>query len=321
MLSVRVRNDQVSIGERFAASFQRTLRIPDDGREYPLPPGLGRFPLLPVADYAARLPAGWGRDDLVLPMYQREALWLGFDGASWKPNAVKVGIGGVNAISGGRWDAELHVEPQDYIVCPDQPWLDGINVGAGQIRQFVAVPLGGGYTVEAQVTGREAVGGIQLLVFEPKPGRFPDQPPPMPDAPAMMMAEPSAGLEMGLGAGGRMRQKIYPDEYGIDTWDPDERGEVLIHILNSAAYRELVGREPPPSPVSASTYAQYGLPWFDLYDEGRASLEGTERLRAVKSVDRQDAERGRGGASEPSPRPEELPVRKLRPPGEAARDA
>ena len=26
-------------------SFQRTLRIPDDNREYPLPPGLGRFPL------------------------------------------------------------------------------------------------------------------------------------------------------------------------------------------------------------------------------------------------------------------------------------
>jgi hypothetical protein len=25
--------------------FQRTLRIPDDDREYPLPPGLGRFPM------------------------------------------------------------------------------------------------------------------------------------------------------------------------------------------------------------------------------------------------------------------------------------
>lgn len=26
--------------------FQRTLRIPDDNREYPLPPGLGRFPIV-----------------------------------------------------------------------------------------------------------------------------------------------------------------------------------------------------------------------------------------------------------------------------------
>ena len=118
MVPVRVQDDRVLVGERFAASFQRTLRIPDDGREYPLPPGLGRFPLLRVADYAERLPAGWGRDDLFVPMYRREALWLGFDGAAWKPNAVKVGIGGVNAVSGGAWDEELYAEPQAYLVCP-----------------------------------------------------------------------------------------------------------------------------------------------------------------------------------------------------------
>lgn len=316
MLPVRASNDRVAIGERFAASFQRTLRIPDDGREYPLPPGLGRFPLLKVADYAERLPAGWGRDDLFLPMYQREALWLGFDGASWKPNAVKVGVGGVNAASGEPWDEGLHAEPQDYLVCPDQPWLDGINVGDGKIRQFVAMPLGAGYTVEAQITGAETVGGIQLLVFEPKPGRFPDRPPPTPDLPPMMMsAAPPPGAEMGLGAGGTMRQKIYPDEYGIETWDLDARGGVTVHILNSAWYRELIGSEPPPSPISASTYAQYGLPWFDLYDESRATLAGTEQLRAVRSIDELESERGGGGQAEPSLPVEELPVRKLTPPG------
>jgi len=32
-------------------------------------------------------------------------------------------------------------------------------------RQFVAMPLGKGYTVEGQVTGRENVGGIQIDVF------------------------------------------------------------------------------------------------------------------------------------------------------------
>jgi hypothetical protein len=33
--------------------FQRTLRIPDDDGEYPLPAGLGRFPVNHVDDYAA----------------------------------------------------------------------------------------------------------------------------------------------------------------------------------------------------------------------------------------------------------------------------
>ena len=41
--------------------FQRTLRIPDDNREYPLPPGLGSFPLEHVDDYTARAPKSWQR--------------------------------------------------------------------------------------------------------------------------------------------------------------------------------------------------------------------------------------------------------------------
>jgi hypothetical protein len=45
MLRVRVLDDAIRIGRHFAVSFQRTLRIPDDGGVYPLPPGLGRFPL------------------------------------------------------------------------------------------------------------------------------------------------------------------------------------------------------------------------------------------------------------------------------------
>ena len=30
---------------RTSIEFERTLRIPDDGKHYPLPPGLGAFPL------------------------------------------------------------------------------------------------------------------------------------------------------------------------------------------------------------------------------------------------------------------------------------
>ena len=35
--------------------FQRTLRIPDDNREHPLPAGLGAFPIFHVDDYADNL--------------------------------------------------------------------------------------------------------------------------------------------------------------------------------------------------------------------------------------------------------------------------
>ena len=62
-------------------------------------------------------------------MYQREALWLGFHGTGWKPNAVKVAVGGVNALTGESDGPALTGEPQNYLVTPLQPWLDGIKTG------------------------------------------------------------------------------------------------------------------------------------------------------------------------------------------------
>ena len=300
MLTVSVDHESVHIGERFSVSFQRTLRIPDDGRVYPLPPGLGTFPVHRVEDYSDRVPIAWKeRGGVFIPMYQREALWLAFSAAHWKPNAVKIGIGKINAVSGEPWGDKLNDDLQDYIVCPNQPWLDGINAGDGLIRQFVAMPLGMGYTVEGQLTGREEFGGIQIVVYEPKPGRFPDQPPPQLDREVeeLFALEAVPTGEMGLGAGGKMKQKIYPDPYGLDTWDPDNYVGVFVHIVNSEQYRDLTGLEPPPTPVSAQIYTAYGLPWFELYDEGEGDIAASEKLAKVKTIKEKYAEKG-GDAAE-----------------------
>lgn len=286
MLQVVIDEHQVRIGQRFAVSFQRTLRIPNDGRVYPLPPGLGAFPLLKADNYLDRVPATW-RGRALIPMYQREALWLGFGAASWKPNAVKIAIGGVNALTGEADDNQLRDQPQNYLVCPNQPWLDGIHTGQGTIRQFVAMPLGQGYTVEAAITGAETVGGIQIAVFEPKPGRFPDQPPPV-DLGAVRTARPMS--QMGLGAGGMIRQKIYPDPYGLDTWDQENYGRACISIINSLQFESITGKQPPATPIDAKTYTQYGFPWFELYDEAKADLAPSERLGQVSPIADPDAE-------------------------------
>lgn len=298
MARVTVTGEQVRFGAGFAVTFQRTLRIPDDGRSYPLPPGLGRFPVRRVDDVADRVPAEWREHGGVLiPMYQREALWLSFSGQYWKPRAVKVGVGKVCAITGKPWRDRLHDEPQDYLVAPPQPWLDGICVAPGRVRQFVAMPLGLGYTVEGQVTGDERFGGIQLRVVEPKPGRFPDLPPPPmvsrcsapPPAPCGPPRAQAGAL--GLGAGGSMRQKIYPDPHGIDTWDEDNATRLFVHIVTSELWREITGEAPPPTPVTAKEYARRGLPWFDRYDEHACALPGTDALARVQSVKAIDADK------------------------------
>lgn len=294
MLQVSVQGDSVRIGRHFSVSFQRTLRIPEDGRTYPLPPGLGRFPVRRVADFADRVPASWREHGGVfIPMYQREALWLSFHAADWRPSAVKIGVGRINALSGKPWDQELRCQKEDYVVVPDQPWLDGINAGKGVVRQFVAMPLGMGYTVEGQLTGKEEHGGIQIIAYDPKPGRFPEQ------APArrreVLCCECAAtSAAMGIAAGGKLTQKIYPDQYGIETWDQENYGRVYVHIVNSMMYRQITGEEAPATPVTARDYAAHGLPWFALYDEGKGDIAGSEELAGVKSVKGMDGENGFG---------------------------
>lgn len=159
---VKLSGDALELPGGVRVTFIRTLRLPETGT-YPLPPGLGTFPLRRVADYPDTVPAEWRqRGGVMLPVYQREAMWLRFSATT--PAALKVGVGKVCAVSGKPWSDTLGKDPQNYLALPQQPWMDGINSGDGTVRQFVAVPLGLGATVEGQVTGTEQWGGVQLAV-------------------------------------------------------------------------------------------------------------------------------------------------------------
>jgi hypothetical protein len=165
--TLRVSFPEVHPEARCEITFQRTLRIPDDGKAYPLPAGLGSFPLFDVADYP--VPDDWKRHGGVfLPMHQSEAMWLHFRAHGDYPFAVKVAAGKINAVTGGAWGDEVTTSPQDYVVMPEQPWLDGFCVEKGVVRQFVAAPLGEGYTAEEQLTGKGEWGGLQFIFYPMK---------------------------------------------------------------------------------------------------------------------------------------------------------
>ncbi|MFC9502485.1 hypothetical protein [Streptomyces sp. NPDC057002] len=162
--TVRIDGNTLRLPGGVTVRFIRTLRLPETGT-HPLPPGLGEFPVRRVADYGDRVPEAWrARGGVMLPVYLREAMWLSFAGTS-EPAALQVGVGKVCAVSGRPWSDRPARDPQNYVVLPRQPWLDGINSGTGTVRQFVAVPLGLGATVEGQVTGEEVWGGVQLQSF------------------------------------------------------------------------------------------------------------------------------------------------------------
>ncbi len=300
---------------KLSITFMRPLRLPADDQPYPLAPGLGAFPVRHVDDFKERIPAKWKEHGgVMLPMYQSEAMWLNFQasyvsGQGNYPFVIKIATGKRSAITGEDWSPTLR--EKDYCVVPPQRWLDGYVIDKDNVRQFVAAPLGMGFTAEEQITGKAEHGGLQIEVMpmkrevfdrrfkkrEEKTGggflrsaglisedsatmdycyeslNFADGP----------VAAAAAAPDMGLAPGGKMKQEVHEDPYDFQDWDREHHGRCFVHLSNSLAWRAITQHDPPTAPRTAADYTRAGLPWFDLYSDGKG-LDGTKLTRELKSV-------------------------------------
>ena len=336
--------DEVLPGAHFTLDLQRTLRIPDDNRDYPLPPGLGTFPLLHVDDFADALPASWStHGGVLLPMHRSEAMWLNFTARDTRcaarrlaemsrgiarllsehhasssdlhlpalPCAIKVAAGKINAITGEPWSEGLSRSPQDYAVSTLQPWLDGFCVANGLVRQFVAMPLGEGYTAEEQITGTAEFGGLQVAVYPLRRERYAE----MVEAhvASLVRARSDMTLEwtalasrtrrasvatpecadLGLAPGGLMRQRIHRDHFDLDDWDTSLGRRCFIHLMDAQAFASATGRRPPSRPPTAREYSDAGLPWFEHYRDA-PGLNALPVLSGLDSVAARQVKVGAG---------------------------
>lgn len=293
--------------------FQRTLRIPDDGGTYPLPAGLGRFPLRHVDDFADAVPPRWlEHGGVMMPMHQSEALWVNFhsnrlfDRGAAYPFALRIAAGKICAVSGSEWSPGLRAEPtQNYLVVPTQPWIDGFCVGKGVIRQFVAVPLGEGFTAEEQLTGAAEHGGMQITIHPMKRDVFERR---FPKRKRVMRAMERGGVsfcvarkaDLGLAPGGRMKQEISRDPYGLGDWEERPTARCFVHLTNSQEWRRITGEAPPQPPITREQYAGARVPWFDYYAEAPA-VDGSARLASLRSVGAREEHEARTRVMELSP--------------------
>ncbi|MFH1917257.1 MAG: hypothetical protein ABIJ21_08410 [Nanoarchaeota archaeon] len=292
----------IKIGD-LQLSFYRTCRVPE-GKLNSLPAGLGNFPIFSVKDFRSGTPSEWHDEGFFFPMYTQEAMWVGFNrGYHKEPSALVIGAGNINAITGKQFDDKGALEvklqdPQNYLVIPPQPWLDGWKAEDGKIYQFVAAELGSGETVEGQITGKEEVGGIQLIAFSPKPGQNL-----VPESRPMeyivggswecfkgthpyrrSFAASARPTSMGLGRGGEISQKIYPDPYGVEVWAEKPAGVEVLYLVSRADFKQITGHDAPPTPVTYKKYQQLGLPWFEIHDQKKGDTKGSDVFAKLKPV-------------------------------------
>ena len=147
----------------FTVQLMKTIRVRNDGKTHGLPPSLGHFSFF------------MHEGKRIVPIGNEEALWFSFAG---NPDvvAVKFLAGGINAITGEKETGEARTVlknngadafGQNYMIIPDQPWLDGFKKQKGTVGQFIAVPLGKGRSVEEKLE-KTQTGSIQMIVIPVK---------------------------------------------------------------------------------------------------------------------------------------------------------
>jgi len=102
------------------------------------------------------------------------------------------------------------------------------------------------------------------------------------------MQEEKAKLEMAIAAGGSIKQVILRDHYYDGTWEADKMVMFNLQLFNASTF-ETLGIPAPSTPITASTYAIYGYPFFDL-DEKPSGVAGEFPLDTVGQLDNKKAE-------------------------------
>lgn len=274
---------QIAEDAGLSVTFHRTLRVPDDETTYGLPPSLGAF----------SLSRGREGTETLMPMWQSEACWMSFSTSrpfGSMPFLVKVGAGAVNAVTGGQWRPEPDFDTEDYFEVPEQPWLDGFSTGHNVVRQFVAMPLGEGYSVEEQLVDTPATGGIHLSVYPLKKSVWELRSRGAADH-GMVFNCCGVPGDMGLGAGGAITQSIATPVEPHDNWDLTAGVSTFVRTVNTEQWQAITGERPHTPPLTIEEYRAYGFPWFEWYDDTLAR-QGSESLASVSTVREVGAKKG-----------------------------
>ena len=293
--------------------FQRTMRIPADGKTYALPIALRQPPLHSVDDFPETAPSSWLENGgVVMPLARSEAIWIWF--ATRYPVAVKISTQEINLLSGTRSSPGLQREPQNYFVIP--VW------GESEVaRRFIVLPFGDDHKAgQALPEPRGNAIQIQATPLQPKSfykhegsfhlhtiheffARMVLAAVPCPSLDRVVRYSEQKEEQQRLAAAERVTldetlpQQIAADEYHFDAWDQHHSVGCVVHTCGPRSWQQITSTNPPYSPLTANEYRDAGIPWFDDYADDSKMLmdnlsENTEIMVQRRKTRRHSEIRG-----------------------------
>jgi hypothetical protein len=254
LFELEVQPHVIAVNGRFFVSFQRAQCLTDHQVPHLPPSSLGALPVYRIREEMPSVP----RDRLesvgiLVPIVPGEAFWLGLRGSAWSPNAVKVEIGGQDAISGLSWREGLHEDPQNYVVCPAQLSVDGIYSKGGIVRQFVPVTN----VKESENLAKTNASKMRIEVFNPRDSRSGVE------SQTFAHLQPEAlhsGERVEIRGGSQISQKITTDPHGLEFWDQAKSLSIFVQWVDPQQYRLITGKESPAPASENACYKGYRLP-------------------------------------------------------------
>jgi hypothetical protein len=86
--------------------------------------------------------------------------------------------------------------------------------------------------------------------------------------------------EMGIGKGGKIIQKIYPDPYGLEVWRTEPSATLAVYLVNAHVFEQITGIK-VPAPVG---HEIYDGKWFGMNDKTEGDVAGSEKFTGLKSA-------------------------------------
>ena len=94
--------------------------------------------------------------------------------------------------------------------------------------------------------------------------------------------------ELGIAVGGKIKQKVYKDKIGVHKYNPKRITRIFVNIANAEMWKQITGKDLPPSPITKDVYVNQGIPWFELYDEkikGVKAAKGFKNIQSINQID------------------------------------